>query len=413
MDKRKFLMGWIVLFGLLPQWVFSDGPVVEVISNRVSVAVENEPVKDFLRLFCEKLDCNLYADPGITQKISLKFNDQPPAVALAKALKTVDYMITWKTQIDPDGERKDRIEAISVFREGHQEEVIPLMVKGEPMATRPVLSLDPNELRKLADALAEGSDPEEAGKAAMKLAQAGSRECITALLDALPVWDLKQDLSDPVSRAVLSITNRAAIPDLLREYLAEDDENIVLAVKHLLSRMADQAMLDSIVNAYGEADPGVRDKFLDLIDSVTSKDAEKSLMKMAGSPEVKMETPIQRAAIRGLANLGSAPATDHLLKRLEKSEGEDSAILADLVRSVAASQQSVAALRNAAVGNKWYKSDNTRVAAIKALGRFQDRRTMDLLDQLAKDSNAAIAQAALAVLAGGGLVQHDEEQVDQ
>jgi HEAT repeat protein len=152
-----------------------------------------------------------------------------------------------------------------------------------------------------------------------------------------------------------------------------------------------------------------REAVLDFVSGITSRAYEPELIRVsqeAGSPP----TAFQRAAIRALANMGTATAVNSLLDRLEHSGGLEGESLTEDIRNMAGTPASLAALRYAASGGKRFLSPAVRVAAVQSLARFQDRQTLGLLTKLAAEAPEPVKAASVAALAGDiGEEEGDDE----
>lgn len=187
---------------------------------------------------------------------------------------------------------------------------------------------------------------------------------------------------------------------LLKLYLEQNEESAALVSRFALSRMDDPGLLDSLRQAYAGGDADAREKIRELVAALSSPVFEAGLAELAGPAGPGANAELAWPALQGLANMGTATATDRLLERIEKGGGPEAGELAELVRNVTASPVSVAALRAAAAGNKRFSADATRVAAIRALARFRDGQTLALLDRLESDPREAVRAAVRDVKTG-------------
>ena len=372
--------------------------------DRLALTARDCPLGELLTRLCARLQCDLYLDPGLTNLVTVTIDPQDTEKGLQRMLSAFDYMLVWKTELDPKGRRKDRIAGIRVYRAGHARDAV-LVTTPEKEQTIPLSAGPPlaeAEIAALGKKAVDRNDPEGACRAAETLAANASPSALKALFAALPLWDDAAELADPVSRAALAVAERAAAPALLKEYLAAIHESVELASRYALSRMADAAVMGQIEKAYEEAgDEDEKEKIETLIGAVCCTDAEPELIRLAGSPDRPLQSPLQWAALRALGNMGTAPATDCLLQRLETGKAEDRVELGDLVENVSASPVSVSALRYAALGNKRYASEVVRLAAIRALVRFADGQTRETLERLSADPSEAIRQEAARTLKEG------------
>ncbi len=259
-------------------------------------------------------------------------------------------------------------------------------------------------------------DPEIETPVTLSLADQALEKSLSKLLagvDYLILWvtetDIQGQRTDRITAirvygkgrenaAVLVQTGTAAplssASALLKDYLKQTDESAVPAARYLLSRMDNPGLLETLRQSYAGSTAADREKIRELVAALSSPVFEKGLIEMAGPAEHPPQDELAWPALQGLANMGTATATDQLLERIEKSIGAaGTGDLAELVRNVTASPLSVAALRAAAGGNKRFSADATRVAAIRALARFRDGQTLALLKRLETDPSAAVRAA--------------------
>ena len=152
-----------------------------------------------------------------------------------------------------------------------------------------------------------------------------------------------------------------------------------------------ESAVRELVSAYArEPDPDQREEIEARLRAFTDPEAEGDLMELASHP---VGSPLQAEALTALANLGSATATDFLLRRIEEGSA-DAEEAAALVANVALSPRTAAALRSAALGNKRYMSTATRLAALQGLSRLHDGGTRAAVTTLLQDPDEVIRTAA-------------------
>lgn len=381
----------------------------EVADGRLTVEWRECLLKDCLTALCMRLNCALYFDPAITNRVTASFRGQELEKSLPRLLHTVNYMIVWESVPDPKKGRIDRVAEIRVYRAGQDKLATLVVAPRKAHAPERSEVLGEADIRLLGEAVIDVAHPDRAGEAARKLAADGSSAAILALWKGVAAWNPvtgdggDSGMDDPVTRAAWAVTNPSAFPVLLDRYLREGaSENEQLATRNILGRMTDAEGVAEIRLAYGKADAAARERLEELVGAVTARGAERALTALAGPSDQAPAGPLARAALKGLSNLGTATATDDLLTRLEKrpapaaSGGDD---LRESIGQLPGTPETVAALLSAATGNKRYSNGETRAAAVQALARFQDSRTLDLLQQLTHDPDPLVAQAAKAVLA--------------
>lgn len=152
-----------------------------------------------------------------------------------------------------------------------------------------------------------------------------------------------------------------------------------------------ESAVRGFVSAYArESDPDKREEIEARLRAFTDPEAEAELTELASHP---VGSPLQAEALTALANLGSATATDFLLRRIEEAS-PDAEEAAALVANVALSPRTAAALRSAALGNKRYVSTPARLAALQGLSRLHDGGTRAVVTTLLQDPDEGIRTAA-------------------
>jgi len=165
------------------------------------------------------------------------------------------------------------------------------------------------------------------------------------------------------------------------------------------ARVADAALLIEIEQEHrGQGDAAAYANVLELIRRARSADAVTALIEWAGEIAAQPASPRARAALQGLASVGSGPSMDFLIEHFERGPAEVHGALREALQAAAPTEPALAALRSAAEGRRGVESDEARLAALDSLARFPDSRTVDLVRRLALTDASPAVRARAAEL---------------
>ena len=175
--------------------------------------------------------------------------------------------------------------------------------------------------------------------------------------------------------------------------------SLIRASEYALGHMADSAIVLAFAKEYdANRDAVIKERVLNLVRNIHSRDAESALNDLAGPVASPPSDPLARAALVGLSHIGTATATDNLLQRLEAAPPDRTHDIFNAITLVSGTDEGRAQLQYAAMGNKQASGDRTRVAAIYGLGNYPDGETRTFLQKLTQDSNKVIRAAAQRTL---------------
>ena len=182
--------------------------------------------------------------------------------------------------------------------------------------------------------------------------------------------------------------------------LSEPDHVRAVAIE-VASRRADAELLMRLEQQHREQDDAIGyNNVLELIRRARSVEAVPALVTWADEIEAQPASPRARAALQGLASVGSGPSVDFILDRFASASTEAREALRDALLAAAPTSMALSALRSAAEGRRGANRDEVRLAALDSLARFPDSLTVDLVRRLANgDPSPAVRGRAAQLVA--------------
>ncbi|MCX7819233.1 MAG: hypothetical protein N2652_08505 [Kiritimatiellae bacterium] len=197
----------------------------------------------------------------------------------------------------------------------------------------------------------------------------------------------------------------AASPSVLREAAARwldpaEPEQARTAAIDTLARLADAPLLAELEAAHRvDGDVAAYTRVLEIVRRCRSEAAVPLLSQWAAEIVNQPGSPRARAALQGLASVGSAPALDQILDQFDTASDDVRAALRDALLAATPTAPALAALRSAAEGRRGAAGDDVRLAALDSLARFPDALAVELVRRLSRSDLSPAVRARAAELA--------------
>lgn len=232
-----------------------------------------------------------------------------------------------------------------------------------------------------------------------ELVELGSPQAVEELMSfvvSLPDGDLKEE----VVRRSSSITNRESMPTVLAHLVETQDSGVLRMSREIFGRLVDPESIQTLLDDYdSSSDQITRERLAVSVSYISNEIAVPVLMQIMSAPDTSATDGMVRASAQALRQIGTAPAVDALIERInsETSE-EDRALLAAEVGRVT-NPLAETSLQIAATGSsKFANTPDARVAAIWGLVNYPSAETREQLTRLQNDSNSQVGFAALEAL---------------
>ncbi|MDZ4401929.1 hypothetical protein [Prosthecobacter sp.] len=236
-------------------------------------------------------------------------------------------------------------------------------------------------------------------EAAQRLAAQGTPEALhelAALIAGLPPGAIREQ----VVRLASAISNPAAVPAALKLLQSSADAGVIRMCQEIFSKLATTETMQSILDMHDNStDPALRDRLERTVATISNEEALPALKFVVMDTTMPTTDGMIRASAQALRQMGTAPAVDALIERLN-SEQSDAAggIIAEQIAGI---RNPVAepSLHTAARGNSKFATNvRTRVAAIGALLNHPSAETQELLGALSNDPQQEVASSAKEIL---------------
>ena len=233
-----------------------------------------------------------------------------------------------------------------------------------------------------------------------RLAATGSKSAVQVLatfIQGLPAGEFRDDA---VRRASMS-RDKQSLPALLNLLQSSEDPGIIRVAHEVFSQIADADAVQSVLDLYDNStDEVLRQRLQKTIALAKSEEAIDPLRTVLSDMQTPAMDGMVRASAQALCQIGTQPAVDALISRLDSDENEESrGIIAAQVQEIR-NPVAESSLRNASLGNtKFATSVITRLTTIRALLNHPSAETQETLLSLSSDPNLEIATAAANVLA--------------
>lgn len=219
---------------------------------------------------------------------------------------------------------------------------------------------------------------------------------IAATIASLPPGDAREE----AVAAAADSADRSAVPAALELLQTSTDAGVVRMSQEIFARMADTEALQSMLDIYdASADPVLRARLEQTVGCIQSEEAVPGLMLVLSDLETPGTDGMIQAGAQALRQIGTPPAVDALLERLDGERAEEArSQFAEQLREVS-NPVAETSLQNAARGEtKIASRPQTRIAAINTLLNYPSAETQELLASLASDPAPGVAEAAAETL---------------
>ena len=246
-----------------------------------------------------------------------------------------------------------------------------------------------------------GASSQEAELMAIdKLAATGSENAVQALatfIRGLAPGDFREE----VVRRASMIQDKRALPALIRLLQSAENPGIIRVAQEVFARLADADAMQRVLDLYDNStDKALRQRLQKTIVLTKSEEAVDPLKTILSDLNIPATDGMVRASAQALCQIGTQPAVDALIARLNTDENEESRVIIAAQVQEVRNPAAETSLRNAAIGNtKSAASVITRLTAVEALLNHPSAETQETLSTLSSDPNPDIANTAANVLA--------------
>lgn len=359
------LVAGLVAVGAPHQQAEAEPPPAAVTLDRDCVTIPPGPRsrRDTVESLARLVNAQLLWPPDTADSVvEAAMNGVPIEQALPRLLEGLDWTVVWQPVSSTDRMRWQPVEIRIGASSAHTAVPSAAPIVSSRAEERPD-SLEHlfDRLRRAADERARRALADEIAAAALTSAEARM---------AAAHW---LDLSEPdhVRAVAIEVASRRADAALLKQ------------LEHHHREQGD-------VNSYGNV--------LELIRRARSDEAVPALITWAGEIEAQPASPRARAALQGLASVGSGPSVDFILDRFESASTEAREALRDALLAAAPTSTALSALRSAAEGRRGANSDEVRLTALESLARFPDSLTVDLVRRMANGDPSPAVRGRAAQL---------------
>lgn len=236
-------------------------------------------------------------------------------------------------------------------------------------------------------------------EAVFSLALAGTFEAIhkmATLIVSLPPGDRREE----VVRLGSSVANPEAVPAALELLQSADDPGVIRMSQEIFSRLADEEAVQGILDIYDSSnDLDLRNRLESTIASISTEDASRALMFVVSDTAMSARDGMILASAQALRQIGTPPAVDALIERLDSEQTEEGRSLIAVEVAEIRNPLAEASLQNAALGQSRFATQaQTRIAAISTLRHYPSGETQELLLSLSADSDHQVSAAAIESL---------------
>ncbi len=208
------------------------------------------------------------------------------------------------------------------------------------------------------------------------------------------------DFKEEAVRRASMIANRDAVPTFLGLITTTQDMGVLRVAQEVFARLAEAESLQTILDAYDSStDPVVRERLVRSVGSVSNEMAAPVLMQVLSDLSLPASDGMIRSSAEALRQIGTAPAVDALIERINSDPSEESRSLLTAELGLVRNPLAEASLQTAAGGNsKFGETPDARTAAIWALVNYPSAETQERLQSLQADTNVQVSFAAAEAL---------------
>ena len=246
--------------------------------------------------------------------------------------------------------------------------------------------------------LATGSQEQQLAAVAELVNNGSPRavEALAAFMATLHDGDFKEE----VVRQGSEIANRESVPTCLGLVTTTGDAGVLRAAQAVLARLADAESIQMVLDAYDSGpDPRVRERLIDSVAAISNESAVPVLMQVLSDLSSPATDGMIRSSAQALRQIGTAPAVDALLERINADPTEESRSLLAAEVGRVINPLAETSLQTAASGtSKFAATPEARTSAIWALVNHPSAETREELQRLQNDTNGQVSFAATEAL---------------
>ncbi|MFZ4682917.1 MAG: HEAT repeat domain-containing protein [Terrimicrobiaceae bacterium] len=244
--------------------------------------------------------------------------------------------------------------------------------------------------------LGSGNSVPDRIKQLARLGTAAAIQDLAHILESLPLGDLREE----AVRIASTAGNPEAVPVVLDLLQSTDDAGVIRMSQEILARLAGPESIQSMLSIYDDStDTEFRDRLERTVAYISTEEAVPVLKLVVSDISTPATDGMIRAGAQALRKIGTPPAVDTLIERLNSETNEEGrSVIAAQIGEVRA-PSAEASLQSAALGQSKFASQvQTRVTAIGTLLYYPSAETQELLAGLAADPDQQISAAATDIL---------------
>lgn len=224
----------------------------------------------------------------------------------------------------------------------------------------------------------------------------GALQQIALIIRNLPPGDEREE----AVRIASTITNPSAVPQSLEFLQNASDPGVIRLSQEIFARLADAASIQALLDIYDSSDSSeLRDRLERTVAYIHSEEAVPVLKLVLADNETPAADGMIRASAQALRQIGTQPAVDSLIERLNYEKTDECRSLISAQFREVRNPVAELCIQSAALGqSKFATQHHTRVAAIGVLLNYPSAETQDLLASLASDPDSRVVATASEIL---------------
>jgi len=232
--------------------------------------------------------------------------------------------------------------------------------------------------------------------ALVKDGSARAVELLAAYIESLPLDSTREE----VVRRASTISDKRAMPTVLRLLSEAEDPSVFRMVQEIFIRVADADAIQDVLDRYDSStDVEIRTRLAKTISLTSAEEAVEPLRLVVFYGGQPATDGMVLAGASALARIGTQPAIDTLLERLNAEQTDEGRYLIAARLGEVRAPSAETTLQGAALGGgKFSTQAQTRITAIGTLINYPSTETQELLASLASDPTPGVAEAAEEVL---------------
>lgn len=221
-------------------------------------------------------------------------------------------------------------------------------------------------------------------------------DVLAAYIESLPLDSTREE----VVRRASTVSDKRAMPAVLELLSGAKDPSVFRMAQEIFNRLADAEAVQDILDRYdGSTDVEVRTRLAKTISLTSAEEAVEPLRLVVLGEGQQAGDGMVLAGASALARIGTQPAIDTLLERLNTEQTDEGRYLIAARLAEVRSPSAETTLQGAALGGgKFSTQPQTRITAIRALLHHPSAETQETLRVLANDPQSEISTAATEIL---------------